>query len=146
MPALRRTHARGAGRALVAVYGILALAAIGRSSFQILTRFAEAPVAYTLSAVAAVVYVVATLALALGWTRIAWVAVVFELVGVLVVGSLSLAAPAALGLEGASPFGGQSTVWSVFGAGYLFVPLALPVLGIVWLRSVRRAGASAVAD
>ena len=145
MPAPRRTHARGAGRALVAVYGILALAAIGRSSFQMLTRFAEAPVAYTLSAIAAVVYVLATLALALGWTRIAWVTVIFELVGVAIVGTLSLVAPATLGLEGASPFGGQSTVWSVFGAGYLFVPLALPVLGILWLRSLRRADAPAMA-
>lgn len=138
MSAPRTTHARGAGRVLVAVYGILAFAALGRSIFQIIDRFDEAPVAYTLSAIAAVVYVAATLALALGWTRLAWATVTFELVGVLVIGTLSLAAPAVLGLEGASPFGGQSTVWSAFGAGYLFIPLALPILGILWLRRLAR--------
>lgn len=139
----RTTHARGAGRVLVAVYGVLAFAALGRSIFQIIDRFDEAPLAYTLSAVAAVVYVVATLALALGWTRTAWVTVVFELVGVLVIGTISLLAPAWLGLEGASPVGGQSTVWSAYGAGYLFIPLVLPILGILWLRRLSRTAVAA---
>src|SRR5690606_14888955 len=128
MSAPRTTHARGAGRVLVAVYGILAFAALGRSIFQIIERFDEAPIAYSLSAVAAVVYVAATLALAFGRTKLAWITISFELVGVLVIGALSLLAPAVLGLEGASPFGGQSTVWSAFGAGYLFIPLVLPIL------------------
>ncbi len=138
MSETRTTHARGAGRVLVAVYGILAFAALGRSIFQIIDRFDEAPVAYVLSAVAAVVYVAATLALAFGWTRVAWATITFELIGVLVIGGISVLAPAVLGLEGASPFGGQSTVWSVFGAGYLFIPLVLPVLGIVWLRHLKK--------
>lgn len=133
----------GIGRALVAVYAILALAALGRSSFQILTRFEDAPIAYSLSAVAAVVYVVATLALALGWDRVAWVTISFELAGVLVVGTISVLAPGVLGLDAVTPFGGGATVWSVFGAGYLFVPLVLPVLGILWLRRRARTGAPA---
>lgn len=142
--------ARGAGRALVAVYAILALAATGRSVVQILDRFAEAPVAYSLSALAAVVYIVATIALvARGrtWTRVAWAAIVFELAGVLIIGTLSTFAPDLLGIDDPSPFGRQATVWSFYGAGYGLVPLVLPVLGLIWLRRRSRttaADASAV--
>ncbi len=139
-------RASGVGRVLVLVYGILALAATGRSVTQIVDRFAEAPIAFSLSAVAAVVYVVATVSLVApgpGWGRVAWAAIVFELVGVLVIGTLSLAAPELLGLDDRNPFGRQATVWSVYGAGYLFVPLALPVLGLLWLRSRGPATAAA---
>jgi len=128
----------GLGRVLVVVYGILALAALGRSVFQIIDRFGEAPIAFTLSAVAAVVYVVATIALAARWDRVAWVTIWFELVGVLVVGTISIAAPGVLGLESADPFGREATVWSAYGAGYLGIPLVLPVLGLLWLRAARR--------
>ena len=107
------TLAVGLGRVLVAVYAILALAATGRSVTQIATRFGEAPVAYALSGLAAVVYIVATIAL-IGrgavWTRVAWAAIGFELVGVLVVGTLSLVAPAVLGIDDLNPFGRQATV------------------------------------
>lgn len=141
MSAASSPRATGPGRVLVAVYAILAVAAIGRSTVQIIDRFDEAPVVYTLSAVAAVVYLVATLALAFGWHRVAWVTITFELVGVLVVGTISVVAPDALGLPAENVFGGHGTVWSVYGAGYLFIPLVLPVLGILWLRSRRRVAA-----
>lgn len=135
----------GPGRILVAVYAVLAIAATGRSVFQIIDRFDEAPIAFTLSAVAAVVYLLATLALALRWTTVAWATIAFELAGVLVVGTLSVAAPAVLGLETINPFGREATVWSVYGAGYLFVPLALPIIGLIYLRRTRpRAAESAV--
>jgi cytochrome bd-type quinol oxidase subunit 2 len=139
MSAPSRLRASGIGRVLVAVYGVLAIAALGRSTFQIIDRFDEAPIAFSLSAVAAVVYVLATIALAAGWDRLAWVTVSFELAGVLLVGALSVFAPQVLGLDSVNPFGREATVWSVFGAGYLFVPLVLPVLGILWLRSRARA-------
>lgn len=119
---------------LVAVYAILALAATGRSVFQIIDRFAEAPLAFTLSAFSGVVYIVATVALGARLRRLAFVTISIELVGVLIVGSLSLLAPAALGLHSINPFGRDSTVWSAFGAGYLLVPLVLPVLGLLYLR------------
>ena len=45
----------GIGRVLVVVYAIMALAATGRSFVQIVQDFAAAPLAYTLSAVAAAV-------------------------------------------------------------------------------------------
>lgn len=123
--------AHGPGRVLVAVYGVLALAALFRSGVQIARDFAEAPLAYGLSGVAAVVYVLATVALAGGgptWRRVAWAAVAVELVGVLVVGALSVAVPRLFPDE---------TVWSGFGSGYGYVPLVLPVLGLLWLRHTR---------
>jgi hypothetical protein len=129
---LRR--ASGPGRVLVAVYAILAIAATGRSVFQIIDRFDEAPVAFVLSAVAGVVYLVATVALALNLRRLATITIGFELAGVLIVGALSLIAPGVLGLDGIDPFGREATVWSAFGAGYLLVPLVLPVLGLLYLR------------
>lgn len=134
-----RQRMSGVGRVLVVVYGILALAALGRSTFQIITRFDESPIAYTLSAIAALVYVLATIALAARWDLIAWITVAFELVGVLVVGTISIVAPSMLGLTEVSPFGGDATVWSVYGAGYLFIPLVMPVLGLLWLRKTARA-------
>lgn len=116
----------GPGRLLVAVYGTFALAAGARAAVQIATRFGEAPFAYLLSAFAAVVYVVATVALARGprGRRTALTAISVELVGVLVVGTLSLADPAAFPDE---------TVWSAYGRGYYFFPLILPVLGLLML-------------
>jgi hypothetical protein len=129
----------GVGRVLVAVYAILAIAATGRSVFQIIDRFDEAPIAFSLSALAAVVYIVATIALALGWRRTALATICFELAGVLVIGTISIVAPGLLGLGGLDPFGREATVWSAFGAGYLLVPLVLPLLGLLWLRRGRAA-------
>ncbi|GAA1529270.1 membrane protein [Microbacterium ginsengiterrae] len=122
----------GIGRVLVIVYAVMALAATGRSFVQIVRSFDEAPLAYTLSALAAVVYIVATLGLIFagrrGWYTIAWAAIVFELAGVLIVGTLSLTMPELFQ---------HDSVWSVFGRGYLFVPLVLPAFGIWWLRTHR---------
>ena len=121
------SRAVGVGRVLIVVYAILALAATARSAFQIATKFDEAPVAYTLSAVAGVVYIIATIALlkrGSTWYRVAWATIVFELVGVLTVGTLSLFLPELFA---------KASVWSWFGMGYLFIPLVLPVLGMLWL-------------
>lgn len=119
----------GIGRVLVVVYAILALGATGRSFVQIAERFDQAPLAFSLSGVSAVVYIVATFALVLGarsrtWYRIAWVTISFELIGVLVIGTLSLVE---------STWFPEATVWSYYGIGYLFVPLVLPFFGIWWL-------------
>lgn len=122
----------GPGRLLVAVYALLALAATGRSILQISEYFDQAPVAYLLSALAAVIYLVATVALARGGRtamRVATISCSIELVGVLVVGALSLVDRAAFP---------DKTVWSHFGSGYGYVPLLLPVLGLIWLRRVSR--------
>ena len=129
-PPANRTSS-GAGRVLVAVYGLFALSATARAAVQLATQFDEAPVAYLLSAVAGLVYIVATVTLARGdraSRRVATVAIVVELVGVLTVGTLSIVDPAAFP---------RATVWSAYGIGYAFVPLVLPVLGLLWLRHTR---------
>lgn len=114
----------GFGRVLVFVYGIFALSATGRSTVQLATKASEAPVAYGLSAFAAVVYVVATWALATDRRRAALLAVGIELVGVLVVGVTSVVRPEDFE---------DATVWSDFGSGYGYVPLVLPVVGLWWI-------------
>ena len=120
--------AQGPGRVLVAVYAVFALAAGARAAVQLATQFDEAPLAYLLSALAAVVYVLATVGLARGGRggrRTAYAACGVELAGVLVVGTLSLLDRAAFP---------DDTVWSGYGSGYGFIPLVLPVLGLLWLR------------
>lgn len=119
----------GIGRVLVVVYAVMALAATGRSFVQIVEDFSAAPVAYLLSAFAAVVYILATVALVKagspGWYVVAWVAICIELAGVVVVGILSFVVP--------SLFAHDATVWSGFGYGYFWIPLVLPCLGLWWL-------------
>lgn len=140
MSSSARPRMTGIGRVLVIVYAIMALGATGRSFVQIVERFDEAPLAYTLSALSAVVYIVATLALVFagrrGWYIVAWVAIVFELVGVLVIGTLSLLLPELFA---------HPTVWSWYGMGYVFVPLVLPFLGLWWLATHRPAAEAATA-
>lgn len=114
----------GFGRVLVLVYAVLAIAATARSVVQVARDFAAAPLAYSLSVLAALVYLVAAVALAHGHRRLAWAAVGLEMAGVLVVGALSLARPELFP---------DATVWSGFGSGYGWVPLVLPAVGLWWL-------------
>lgn len=126
-----RDLSSGPGRMLVFVYGVFAVAATGRSAIQLGTDAGNAPFAYSLSLVAAVIYLVATTCLLVGglraW-RIAVVACVVELVGVLAVGVLSYVDTSLFP---------DRTVWSHFGQGYAFLPLVLPFLGLAWLRATR---------
>jgi hypothetical protein len=132
VPEPSREIGAGPGRILVGVYGVFALAATGRATYQILANFSKAPTAYTLSALAAVIYLVATVALVRGgaaWRRVALTAISIEMVGVVVVGLASYLVPSAFP---------DKTVWSHFGAGYGYVPLVLPAVGLWWLRRVSR--------
>jgi hypothetical protein len=118
----------GPGRLLVAVYALFALSAAARAGVQIATEFSRAPAAYVLSAFAAVVYIIATVTLVKGSRtarRIAAVSCSVEFAGVLAVGTWSLVDPASFP---------DATVWSGYGIGYGFVPLVLPVFGLLWLR------------
>ncbi len=122
----------GLGRLIVAAYAIFAISATARAGYQIATTFEQAPLAYSLSAFAAVVYGVATVSIARASTasrRVALAAVGIELVGVVVVGLTTLVDPSAFP---------DATVWSDFGAGYGYVPLVLPVVGLVYLLRTRR--------
>jgi hypothetical protein len=126
-----RATATGPGRVLIAVYGVFALSATARAGVQIATRFAEAPVPYLLSALAGVVYILATIGLAghgPGARRLAWAAVLFEFVGVIAIGTITVLDTADFP---------DDTVWSVFGRGYGFVPLVLPLVGLWWLWHTR---------
>ncbi len=122
----------GVGRLLIAVYAVFALSATARASYQLFREFDEAPVAYTLSLVSALTYILVTIALTKRgdkWARIARITVWFELFGVISVGIASLALPSLFN---------HPSVWSGFGMGYGFLPLALPVLGILWLSRRRK--------
>jgi len=106
---------------LIVAYAVLALAALGRSSYQISTKFADAPLAYTISAVSAVLYAVIAFALWKGIRRLALVGSSIELAGVLIVGTLGY-------IE--SSWWPDETVWTGYGSAYGWVPLALPMLAL----------------
>lgn len=131
----RRTGAnartQGPGRVILALYVVFVVGTVSRATAQILTDFDAAPLAYTLSAIAAAIYVVATIALALPGPR-AWqvsvVAISIELIGVLSVGTWSFLKPEQFP---------EASVWSHYGQGYLFIPLVLPVVGLWWLAKTK---------
>ena len=127
---------RGLEIVLIAVYAIFALSATARSLVQVLTKFDHAPVAFSLSLVAAATYIAVTVALVRGGRRsgVARALVVLELLGVLVVGTLTVVDPALFP---------EATVWSVFGQGYGYVPLVLPVPALVYMLLGGRKGPSA---
>lgn len=121
----------GVGRLLIVVYAVFAVAATARALFQIVTKFEQAPLAYSLSLISALVYILATISLAKSgttWARVALVSVVFELVGVIAVGALSIFTPELFA---------HPSVWSGFGSGYGYIPLVLPILGLIWLNRKR---------
>ena len=124
----RQSTRTGPGRVLVAVYALFALSAFARAAVQIATKFSHAPVAYLLSAFAAVVYIIATVTLTAGSPRARRIAVAscsVEFAGVVAVGTWSLLDRATFP---------DATVWSGYGSGYGYVPLVLPVFGLLWLR------------
>ncbi|MEU9226679.1 hypothetical protein AB0929_30320 [Streptomyces massasporeus] len=127
----RRRLISGPGTLLVWLYGVMVVGAVSRSAYQIATEFDRAPLAYSLSAVAGVVYGFITYTLVRGGEtarRVALACCVAELVGVLTVGTWTLVEPSAFP---------DATVWSDFGMGYLFIPVILPVSAIYWLRASR---------
>lgn len=135
--AMPRLVGAGTLTVLVAVYAVLVMAAVGRSAFQIIDHFQKAPIAISISAVSALVYVLAMVALIAhrgAWYRVAWVTVSVEFAGVIIVGTITTFFPDALGRDSGNAFGDTSTVWTVFGQGYWFVPLVLPLAGMWWLK------------
>lgn len=127
----------GIGRLLIAAYAVLALAATGRAGYELAAKFDQAPLPYALSAMSAVIYIVATIALARstsGWRKVAYLAVIFELTGVILIGTASFIWPEVFTFAGKQ----VKTVWSYFGIAYGFVPLVLPVLGLLWLGKSKK--------
>lgn len=116
----------GIGSLVVAVYGVFALSATVRASYQLIRRYEEAPIAYWLSLFSALVYLAATIALARNKVALARYTLIFELVGVLSIGLLSVLVPSLFA---------HPTVWSFFGMGYGFIPMLLPIFGLWWISS-----------
>ncbi|WP_405494823.1 hypothetical protein [Streptomyces sp. NBC_00096] len=130
-PAGRKRLVTGPGVLLVWLYGVITVGAVSRSLYQISTEFDRAPLAYSLSAVAALVYAFITYSLVRGGEtarKAARICCAAELTGVLVVGTWTLVRPEAFP---------DATVWSDFGMGYLFIPVILPITGMLWLRAKR---------
>jgi hypothetical protein len=129
----RRASARttGPGRVILTLYVVFVIGSTSRATAQILTRFDQAPLAYSLSALAAAIYIVATVSLAIpgesAW-RVSVAAISVELLGVLAVGTWSVVQPEQFA---------DASVWSHYGQGYLFIPLVLPLLGLWWLARSR---------
>ena len=131
-PASSPKRTLGVGRLLIVFYAVFAVSSTARASFQILTKFEQAPLAYSLSLLSAFVYILATISLAKAgkrWKQAALASVVFELAGVLSVGALSFVAPELFA---------HPSVWSGFGSGYGYIPLVLPILGLLWIRKSQR--------
>lgn len=129
----RKRLISGPGILLVWLYGVMVVGAVSRSAYQIATEFDRAPLPYTLSAVAGVVYGFITYTLVRGGEtarKAALVCCAAELVGVLTVGTWTLVEPSAFA---------DATVWSDFGMGYLFIPVLLPLSAVYWLRRARTA-------
>ncbi|MEU8969891.1 hypothetical protein AB0D11_11555 [Streptomyces monashensis] len=121
----------GPGMLLVWFYGVMVVGAVSRSVFQIATDFQRAPLAYSLSAVAGVVYGFITYSLVRGGEtarKAALVCCAAELAGVLLVGTWTVVDSSAFP---------DATVWSDFGMGYVFIPVLLPVSAMYWLRKSR---------
>ncbi|SEG72995.1 hypothetical protein SAMN05216223_10958 [Actinacidiphila yanglinensis] len=134
-PSAKARIGTGPGRLLLSLYGVFTVAALSRSIVQLSTKYHEAPLAYVLSGVAGVVYAVITLALWRGGEtarRVALVSCSAELLGVITVGIWTVVDSSAFP---------DATVWSDFGIGYVFLPIVLPVTGLLWLRRSARQGA-----
>ena len=124
----------GPGMLLVWFYGVMVVGAVSRSAYEIAAHFDRAPLSYTLSAVAGVVYGFITYSLVRGGERARRAALVCcaaELAGVLTVGTWTLVEPSAFP---------DATVWSDYGIGYLFIPVLLPLSAVYWLRKARPTG------
>ncbi|NLS11091.1 hypothetical protein HGQ17_14015 [Nesterenkonia sp. MY13] len=125
---------------IITAYGVFAVSSFARAGYQIVplpqedkVQFADAPLALTLSAFAAAVYIIATLALARTTTtawKVAMVAVLIEMIGVIGVGAWTLVQPELFEV---------ATVWGGFGRDYGFIPLILPFVGLFWLLKHRPA-------
>lgn len=128
----KSSRSLGVGRLLILVYAVFAISSTARASFQVITKFEEAPVSYSLSLLSAVVYLLATVSLAKSgpaWKTIALASVIFELIGVLTIGAISLLVPELFV---------EASIWSGFGSGYGYLPLVLPILGLLWIRKTHQ--------
>jgi hypothetical protein len=116
-----------AGYVLGISYPLLALSTGVRSIYQLFFKTGGgSTLGPPLSAVAAVVYLVAAVGFVKREKWAWWMSVCalsFETIMVLAVGTLSFIVPDLIG----------HTAWGHFGADYGFFPLVQPILGLIWL-------------
>lgn len=118
---------RAIGQILAVSYPLLALSTGARGVYQLCCKPGVSDyLAPTLTTVAALCYLLATFGFVIrkpaAW-RMAVGLLSFETAGVLLVGTLTVLEPTAIG----------HTAWSYFGKDYGFLPLLQPILGLVWL-------------
>lgn len=107
---------------LLATYGLFSIAATARATFQIATDLNSAPVPYLLSLAAATTYVAMFVALyKLASQRTIKLIATIELLGVTAVGTASIVEP---------NWFASDAVWSIYGQGYGFIPLILPLAAL----------------
>jgi hypothetical protein len=128
------SKATGGSDALVFFYGLWAVAALSRAAYQYLVRRPPDLAPTHISFFVGALYVLIILGLRRRSPNAWWLTLsllVVELLGVLVVGTVDV-------LWRPFPY---TSVWSAYGAGYLFMPLLLPVAGLAWLlqRATRAA-------
>ncbi|MGH2960501.1 MAG: hypothetical protein ACRDKE_12905 [Solirubrobacterales bacterium] len=113
--------------ALLAAYAILAFAAVGRSTYELIFKFDDAPVPYSFSVAAAVIYLAAVWAIWRGdelGVKVGKVACTIELIGVLAIGTITTLGDSSFDV---------GTVWSFYGLDYGWLPLVVPALALWWL-------------
>ncbi len=116
-----------AGVILAISYPVLAISTGFRAVYQLFFKEGVSNyLAPALSAVAALLYLIATVGFAVrkkwAW-RVSVAALGLEMVLVLLVGTLSVIIPDTIG----------RTVWRYYGIDYAFFPLIQPLLGLLWL-------------
>lgn len=119
-------EARPAADALRFVYGLWAVAALSRALYQYVFRHPPSFVPTHISALVGALYVAIIVGLGRrgrGWWWLTLALLLAELAGVLVVGTIDV-------IWHPFPY---ATVWSGYGAGYVFVPLVLPLAGLWWM-------------
>jgi hypothetical protein len=118
---------RGAGFVIGISYPVLAISTFFRAGYQLfLKEDVVNRVGPSLTAVASILYIIATIGFFVRQRWAWWLSVcilLVETVMVLAVGTLSVLSPELIG----------SSVWRYFGIDYGFFPLIQPLLGLAWL-------------
>lgn len=122
-----RPRSLGLGRIVLAVYWIFGLVTSAIAVVDLVNHGQGALGPRFVSLLGGLVYLVAAAALTHNGRRmrvVGWSCVVVELLGPIIVGLVGLGIP---------EVSGARSVWADFGADFWYLPIAIPVVGLVWL-------------